>query len=69
MDHSINAPCHENKVVDGINATDKRYLKGEMELIGKLVSNDTADIGMIPSASKDFSIKFADHCIHILNNK
>ena len=40
-----------------------------MELIGKLASNDTSKIGMITSASKDVSIKFADQCIHILNNK
>ena len=25
--------------------------------------------GMIPSASKDVSIKFSDQCIYILNNK
>ena len=27
MDLAINAPGHENNVVDGLNATDKRYLK------------------------------------------
>ena len=40
-----------------------------MELIGKLESNDTSRIGMLPSASKYFSIEFADKCIQILNNK
>ena len=60
MDHAINAPCHGNNVVDGLNATDKNYLKGRMELIGKLASNNTTNIGMLPSASKDVSIKFAD---------
>ena len=28
MDHAINAPGHGNNVVDGLNATDKHYLKG-----------------------------------------
>ena len=28
IDCSINAPCHGNNVVDGLNATDKGYLKG-----------------------------------------
>ena len=36
-----------------------------MELIGKLESNNTSKIGMIPSASKEVSIKFEDQCIHI----
>ena len=40
-----------------------------MELIGKLGINDTTKIGILPSASKDVSIKFVDQCIHILNNK
>ena len=30
-----------------------------MEFIGKLASNDTSNIGMLPSDSKDVSIKFA----------
>ena len=40
-----------------------------MELISKLESYDTSKIGMLPSASKDVSIKFVDQCRHILNNK
>ena len=40
-----------------------------MELIGKLSSNDTSNIGMIPSASNDVIVKFADKCIHIICNK
>ena len=40
-----------------------------MELIGKLESNSTSNIGMLPSASKDISIKFSDQYIHILNNE
>ena len=41
MSRAINAPDHGNNVVDGINTTEKRYLKEQMELIGKLASNDT----------------------------
>ena len=36
-----------------------------MELMGKLADKDTKNIGMLPSASKDVSIKFVDKCIHI----
>ena len=48
---------------------DKRYLKGKMELMGKLESNNTTNIGMLTSASKYVSINFADQCLHIINNK
>ena len=58
MDRAMDAPGHGNNVADGFNATDKHYLKGEMELIGKLSSNNTTNIGMLPSASKDVSIEF-----------
>ena len=68
-DHVINSPGHGNNFVDGINATEKCYLKEEMEPMAKLVSKDTTNIGMLPSASKYVSIKFSDQCIHILNNK
>ena len=68
MDREINAPGYGKNIVDGINATDKCYLKGEMEIIDKLGSNDTTKIGILPSVSKDVSIKFADKCLHILNN-
>ena len=60
MDRTINAAFHVNNVVDGMNATYKRFLKGEMELIGKLGSIDTTKIGIFPSASKEVSFKFPD---------
>ena len=40
-----------------------------MERICNLSGNDTTKIGMLPSASKDVSIKFAYQCINILNTK
>ena len=40
-----------------------------MKLIGKLGSNNTTKIGMLPSASKDVCIQFTDQCLHILNKK
>ena len=32
IDSAINAPGHGNNVVDGMNATDKRYLKEKWNL-------------------------------------
>ena len=69
MDWAVNAPGHGNNIVDGINATDKLYLKGEMELMGKLSINYTKNIGMLFSASRYVSINFLYQCLHILNNK
>ena len=40
-----------------------------MEFIGKLGSNDTTNIVMLPSSSIDVFIKFTDQCIKIINNK
>ena len=69
MNREINSPVHGKNVIDGLNATGKRYLKGEMELMGKLSINDTTNIEMLPSASKYVYISFAYPCLHILNNK
>ena len=69
MDRAINTPGHGNNVVDRLNSKGKPYLKGKIELIGKLGGNDTSNIVMLTSASKDVSVKFLDQCIHILNNK
>ena len=38
-------------------------------IIGKLESNNTSNIGMLPSTSKGVSIKSSEQCIHIINNK
>ena len=40
-----------------------------MEPIDKLAGKDTSNIGMLPSASKYVSIKFADKCLYILNDR
>ena len=40
-----------------------------MVLIGKLGSNHTTKIEIIASYSKEISIKYADQCLHIINNK
>ena len=42
----------KKNVVNGLDATENNYLKGEMELMGKLASNDTTNIGMLPTDSK-----------------
>ena len=49
MYREINKPGHGNNVVNGINSTDTSYLKGEMELLVKLASNNTSRIRMILS--------------------
>ena len=41
MNCAINAPRHKDNVVDGLNATKKKDLREQMELLGKLPSNET----------------------------
>ena len=50
MDRKINVPGHGNNIVDGLDTTEKLYLKKQMKLIGRLGSNNTSNIGMLPSA-------------------
>ena len=57
MARAINSPGH-GIFSFGIYATNKHYLKGKKERIGKLGSKKTKNIGMLASASKDISIKF-----------
>ena len=52
-----------------MKATEKRYLKKKLDLIGRLGSNNTTKIGMLPSASKYVLIKFANQCLHNINSK
>ena len=68
MGGAINELGHEKNVAAVLNAMGKRSLKVKIELIGKLGSNNTKNIGMLPSASKDVSVKFEDQCLYILNN-
>ena len=58
MNRVINSLGHVKNVIDGLNGTVKHYLKGRMELLGILTSNDTLKIGMLSSTSKDISVNF-----------
>ena len=58
MDRAIIEPVHGIFFVDELNVTDKLYLKGKVELIGILASNNTTNIVIIPGDSKDVSIKY-----------
>ena len=44
IDCEINLPVYGKNIVDGLNAINKRYLKEQIELIGKIASNVTSDI-------------------------
>ena len=39
-----------------------------MEILGKLASNYTSKIKILPSVSKDISIRFAEQCLRIINH-
>ena len=69
MDCEKNAPGHGNNLVNGINVTKKLCLKGKMELVGHLKTNDKLNIGIITFASKSGSINFSEQCLHIFTHK
>ena len=69
MDCAINSPGHVNIVLGRLNETDKRILKEQMELLGKLASNDTSDIQILLIASKYVSFELVDQSLHVLNHK
>ena len=69
INRAINPPGHRNDFFDGINETEKSFLKEKMKIIGKLASNYTSKIVIPPSDSKDVSIKSAYQCTKILKNK
>ena len=68
MDRAIDAPVHEDNIVDGPNAIEKRYLKEQIELLGKLTSHDASKIGMLPIESKHVSNHLEKQFSHILTN-
>ena len=47
-DGKINAIGHVKNTVDGINDTEKRFLKEQMEHIGNLRTNDTSNSEILP---------------------
>ena len=59
MGCTINAPVHGKTFVDSLNDTEKRYLKEQMELLGKLTRNDKSNIVILPSVSNYVSINLS----------
>ena len=65
---AINSPVNGKNVINGLNDTEKLHLKEQMGPLGKLGSNVTSNIGIIPSVSKDVSVNFSEECSHVLTN-
>ena len=68
INFEINAPGHGKNDVDGLSATEKRYLREQVELLGKLASNDPSKVVTLPSASNNVSINFAEKYSKNLTN-
>ena len=54
MDRATNAPGQGKMLY----STDRFYLKDQMGLLSKLTGNATPNIGMLPSAPKEYSVNF-----------
>ena len=60
MYRSINAYDHGNKFADDLNATYKRYLKEQINLIRNSEINDSLNIVIISSTSNNVSVGFLE---------
>jgi hypothetical protein len=69
IDHAVNAPGHGKDIVDGLNATDKNFLKKKMCLIGTPGAQETKQrmeaAAMVNGASKSL----AEECIRLCNDE
>ena len=62
LDRMIGTPTHEKDIVDGINACDKRYLKGKMCMIRKLETDDCSKRIMSHSMIGNAHYSFVEYC-------
>ena len=62
IDRMIGAPDHGKDVVHGINACDKRYLKGKMCIIGTPEADDCSKKMMTHSMIGNEHYRFAEDC-------
>ena len=68
IDHIINEPGHIKTLSDGLIATDKRYVKKQMEPLVNL-KYDISNIGMILCYSKFEIINFSKYFFHFLTHR
>jgi hypothetical protein len=64
FDRAIGAPGHGKDIVDGLNATDKMYLK-QMRMIGTPESNDTQKQMEAHSMTETASLSLAEECARL----
>ncbi len=69
IDRAIEAPGHGKDIVDGLNATDKRFLKGKMCLIGSPEANGSAHRMVAHSMVEGASKSLAEECAHLCSDE
>jgi hypothetical protein len=69
IDRAIGAPGHGKDIVDGLNATDKRFLKGKMCLIGSPEANDSAHRMVAHSMVEGASKSLAEECARLCSDE
>jgi hypothetical protein len=69
IDRAIGAPGHGKDIVDGLNATDKRFLKGKMCLIGSLEANNSAHRMVAHSMVEGASKSLAEECARLCSDE
>jgi hypothetical protein len=69
IDRAIGAPGHGKDIVDGLNATDKRFLKGEICLIGSPEANNFAQRMVAHSMVEGASKSLAEECARLCSDE
>ena len=69
IDRAIGAPGHGKDVVDWLNATDKRFLRGKMCLIGTPESTDSVKRMAAHSMVGDASFSLAEECVRLCSEE
>jgi hypothetical protein len=69
MDRAIGAPGHGKDIVDGLNATDKMYLKKQMCMIGTPESNDSQKRMEAHSMTETASLSLAEECARLCSRR
>jgi hypothetical protein len=68
IDQAVGAPGHGKDVVDGLNATDKRYLKQKMSMVSTPEENDSNNRMSACSMVEEEGKSLAEECARLCSD-
>ena len=69
IDHAIGAPGHGKDEVDGLNATDKRFISGKMCLIGTPEANIKESRMAAHAMVENAALSLAEECARLCSSQ